>query len=128
MCQPNLQSADDRLEHLEKRIKQLGDKASQLLLFLSFALVVAAILETQGNKFGPCQTMLLTFAMRCWAGAIFPILVGVLPVKEIRERCEKWYSIVRWSKFALLWAAIICIIIGTIFFVCAIWRVGMVHW
>jgi hypothetical protein len=128
MCQPNTESSSEKLKHLEKRIKQLGDKANQLLLFLSFALVVAAILETTDDKLGTCQRMLLTFGMRCWAFAIFPILIGVLPVKEIRERCEKWYNIVRWSKFVLLWVAIFSIIIGTLFFMCAIWRVGMAKW
>jgi hypothetical protein len=130
MCQPNPASSDvdrsnEKLRQLEGRIKQLGDKASQLLLFLSFALVVAAILETQGKKLGFSQTMLMTFGMRCWVGAIFPILIGVLPLKEIREGCARWYNIVRWSKFALLWAAICCIIIGAIFFLCAIWWLGM---
>jgi hypothetical protein len=129
MRQPNPQSPGsdcscDRLRDLEKRIKQLGDKASQLLLFLSFALVVAAILETQGNL-SPSQTMLITFGMRCWTGAIFPILISVLPVKEIREHSEKWYEIVRWSKFVLLWIAISCIFVGAIFFLCAIWRLRM---
>jgi hypothetical protein len=125
MCQPSAESPDDRVKRLEKRIKQLGDKASQLLLFLSFALVVAAILESEGNALGPLQRMLLTIGMRCWGIAIFPILFGVLPVKEIGGRSEKWYSVVCWSKFVLLWAAIICVIIGTVYFVCAIWRASM---
>jgi hypothetical protein len=128
MCQPNPASMEDRLKHLEDRIKELNEKASQLLLFLSFALVVAAILETQGDKLGHCQTTFLTFGMRCWAVAIFPILIGVLPVKEIRERDEKWYSSVQWFKFAMLGVAIVCIMIGTLFFVCAIWRIGLVSW
>src|SRR5208282_5186430 len=107
MSQPNPQplssdGSSDRLKHLEKRINQLNKKASQLLLFLSFALVVAAILETQGGELGSCQTMLLTFGMRFRVCAIFPILIGILPVIEIRECCEEWYNIVRWSKFALL--------------------------
>jgi hypothetical protein len=101
------------IRKLEKRIKQLGDKANQLLLFLSFAFVVAAILETTGDKLERPR-MFLTFGVRCWAAAIFPIPIGVLPIKEIRERCENWYNIVRWSKFALLWAPILSIIIGTL--------------
>lgn len=120
-------NADCRLKNLRSRIKQLGDKATQLLTFLSFALVVAAILETQGQKLGPCQTTLMTFAMRCWAGAIFPILIGILPVKEINEDSVKWYNFVRWAKFALLWVAIIAISVGAGFFVCAIWRLGMIQ-
>jgi membrane protease YdiL (CAAX protease family) len=126
---PNAESSEDRLRRLEDRIKQLGDKANQLLIFLSFALVVAVILGTQGNKqLGPRQAMLLIIGMRFWASALFPILISVLPLKEIREGSEKWYSAVRWIKFWLLWPAIVCIFIGTIFFVCAIWRVGVVQW
>lgn len=122
------ESADCTLAHLEERIKQLGDKADQLLLFLSFALVVAAILKTQGDKLGPCQGALLTFGMRCWVGAIFPVLISVLPAKEIRERSPKWYNIVRWSKFVLLWLAICWIFLGAIFCLCAIWSLGMHKW
>lgn len=120
MTEPTFES----LGGLEKRIEELNNKATQLLLFLSFALVVAAILETQGNKFGPSQTMLLTLGMRFWAVAIFPILIGVLPAKEIRPDRDRWYPLVCRSKFWLLWVAIVCIIIGTIFFACAIWQAG----
>jgi hypothetical protein len=94
------------LRSLEQRIKELNDKATQLLTFLSFALVVAAILETSsGNRLGVCQAILVTFAMRCWVFAIFPILVGILPVKAL-----------------LLCAAILLILFGTLFFLCAIWN------
>jgi hypothetical protein len=127
--QPNPKPPSGRLKHLQIRIKQLGDKATQLLLFLSFALVAAVLLETSNpHLLGRRQTTLLTFAMRCWAGAIFPILVGVLPVKELSDQSEEWYNIVRWSKFVLIWVSIILIILGTIFFVCAIWTVGMAQW
>lgn len=118
----------DRVKDLEDRIKQLSDKASQLLLFLSFALVVAALLETQGDRLGSSQTVFLTIGMRCWAAAIFPILIGILPMKEIRERSEQWYNIVRWSKFTFLWIAICGIFLGAIFFLGAIWRLGMNKW
>ncbi len=130
MSQPTSESANDteRLKALEKRIKQLGDKASQLLLFLSFALVVAALLETQGDRLGPCQTAFITTAMRFWVGAIFPILVSILPLKEIRENCTPWYNFVRWSKFGLLWAAIFSVFIGALFFLLGVWRLGLGKW
>jgi hypothetical protein len=118
----------ERLKALEKRIKQLGDKASQLLLFLSFALVVAALLETQGDKLGSCQTAFVTTSMRFWVGAIFPILIAILPVKEIRENCTRWYNSVRWFKFGLLWAAIFSVSIGGIFFLLGVWRLGLGKW
>lgn len=128
MCQPTPPFSEAKIKNLEKRIKELNNKASQLLLFLSFALVVAAVLETEGNKLGTCQTMLLTFGMRCWAIAIFPVLIGVLPVKEIRERDEAWYVSVQRFKFWTLGTAIVCIMLGTLFFVCAIWRIGLGQW
>jgi hypothetical protein len=133
MSQPTSEPANDsyekeRLNALQKRIEQLGDKASQLLLFLSFALVVAAILETQGDRLGPCQTVFLTTAMRFWVGAIFPILLGVLPLKEIRENCTRWYNLVRWTKFGLLWAAISSVFIGAILFLLGVWRLGLGKW
>ncbi|HET6931766.1 MAG TPA: hypothetical protein VFI45_15675 [Candidatus Acidoferrum sp.] len=133
MNQPNSESASEtyekeRLKTLETRIEQLGEKATQLLLFLSFALVVAAILETQGCKLGPCQTAFVTTAMRFWVGAIFTILLGILPVKEIREDCAGWYNFVRWAKFGLLWASIFSVFIGAIFFLFGIWRLGLGKW
>jgi hypothetical protein len=124
------ESADnaEKLKALEDRIEQLGSKASQLLLFLSFALVVAAILETQGNKLGPHQTTFMTIAMRFWAGAIFPILIGILPAKEIKENNTRWYSFVRWSNFTLLCIAVFGVFVGAVFFLLGIWRIGPQSW
>lgn len=109
----------DALEHLERRIKELGDKSSQTLLFLSFALVVVATLLDK-SRFSSAQQNHLINAMRWWAGAIFPILVGILPVKEIRERNQLWYDAVRWGKFLLLWASLLCIGFGAFHFMRAI--------
>lgn len=126
---PNFQAVttvpedERRLQALEARINELNHKATQLLTFLSFALVVAAILQTSsGSRLGICQTMSVTFAMRCWVVAIFPILIGILPVKEIRQGTVSWYRVVRYSKALLLCAAMLLIAIGTLFFLCAIWN------
>ncbi len=67
---------------LEKRIAELGEKSSQTLLFLSFALVVVATLLP---KISSSQQMTLRLAMSWWTWALFPVVVGILPVKEIRE-------------------------------------------
>ncbi len=90
--------------------------------------MIAAILETTGDKLGQCQAMLLTFGMRFWSIAIFPILFGILPVKEIRGSDETWYTFIRRGKIVALWVAIIFIMIGTLFFACAIWRIGAIKW
>ena len=58
---------------LKDRIKELNDKASQLLLFFSFAIVGAATLNSQAAR----------AAMRSWVGAVFIVLVALLPLKEI---------------------------------------------
>jgi hypothetical protein len=76
-----------------KRIKELNDKATQVLLFLSFAMVAAVTLRpnlTHG------QELAVTLAMRWWTGAIFFALVCFL----------------RRLKAVVLWLALICLAIG----------------
>ncbi len=98
-----------RTKRLEKRIKELGEKSSQTLLFLSFALVVAATLK---DKSASSQQSALRLAMWWWSWALFPILVGILPLKEIREGNYCWYCFLRWLKSALLWIAVVFIACG----------------
>ena len=101
---------------LEIRIDELGDKSSQLLLFLSFAITAAAVLRSSQTPVGAYQQAALTHAMRWWIGAVFPILVGILPVKEIKWGSPRWYRIVRWSKVGFLWVAIVLIVFGAMQF------------
>jgi hypothetical protein len=119
---------NNETKELSDRIKELGDKPSQVLTFLSFALVVVVLLETsQDHVFTPHQKCLATIAMRWWAGAIFPILLGVLPWKEfcIFFGCNEpsWYRKIRVLKFVLLWIAVPMIIVGAFELCRAIWRV-----
>jgi hypothetical protein len=79
----------------EERIKQLSDKSSQTLLFLSFALVVVATLK---DKAPSSHQFALREAMRWWSWALFPIIIGVLPLKEFGEDSSRWYRIVRLFK------------------------------
>ena len=58
--------------------------------------------------------------MRWWIGAVFFVLVAILPVKEFRENNLSWYHIIRWLKVALLWAALACIFWGALQFIHAI--------
>lgn len=58
MCQSEVVSGDDAkrtIEHLRKRIKELGDKATQLLTFLSFALVVPPYWKLREINLGPVK-------------------------------------------------------------------------
>jgi hypothetical protein len=93
------------INDLSNRIKELGDKSTQLLTFLSFALVVVVLLwSSDGPKFK--QNSSLVLAMYWWVRAIFPILIGILPWKEFRENNLRWYKFIRWSKVGILWLAI----------------------
>ena len=49
-------------------------------------------------------------------GAIFPTVIGILPLKEIRDRDVQWYRALLWVRFVLMWSAIACIFVGAIWF------------
>jgi hypothetical protein len=103
------------LLELEGRIKELNDKFSQTLLFLSFALVVVATLK---EKVTPAHLVALESVARWWSLSLFPTLAGILPLKEfaylpcLNQRKEGWYCIVRGSKVVFLWIAILLISFG----------------
>ena len=101
---------EDQLEFHSARIRELNDKATQVLLFLSFAMLAAGTLRlipalTGGQKFA------VTSAMRWWTVAIFPALVCVAPLKDVRTTV-RWYTFVHWLKFGFLWMALACLAIG----------------
>lgn len=63
----------DKLEHLDKRIKDLNDKGTQVLLFLSFAIAAAVLLwSNKPSSMNATQENLLLGATHCWVWAIFP--------------------------------------------------------
>jgi hypothetical protein len=107
------------LDVLSRRIRELGDKATQLLTFLSFALVAAILL--QPSLAGPCQKAAMKWAIRFWVTAIFPILLNVLPVKEVAWESPRWYERVRNGKVVFLWVAVVLIAGGAVAFLCAVW-------
>jgi hypothetical protein len=112
-----------KLEELSKRIKELGNKSTQILIFLSFALVVVATLLTNPNL-DSTRRAAITLTMRWWAAAIFPVILGIVPVKEIKWDDLRWYCFVRWIKVGLLWLAAVCIFIGALHFACALWSLA----
>lgn len=113
---------DDSDNQISGRIKDLGDKATQLLLFLSFALLAAVTLRTaQPNVLTPCQMPVLRWAVRLWVISLFPILACVLPVKEFFLGLGLSLACVRSYKVVLLRTAIAGIVIGTLLFLCAVW-------
>jgi len=108
---------NEDLEELSKRIKELGDKATQLLLFLSFAMVsVATLKSSQGinASWYPLDT-----AFFWWKLALLPTLFCVVPLKEISRKNEKAYSNIIKVKLVFLYLAILLIIIGVGYFIAA---------
>jgi hypothetical protein len=98
---------------LSKRIDELNNKCTQVLLFLTFAIAAAVLLwSNKPSSLLPSQLDLVLGAMKWWVGAIFPTLLGIIPLKEVRENDSRWYAVLRWMKFCALWAAIICIAWG----------------
>jgi hypothetical protein len=94
---------------IKKRIKELGEKSSQTLIFLSFALIVVATLKDKSDS---SRQVALRCAMYWWSWAIFPVVLGILPLKECKWENQRWYSILRWIKVVLLWIAVILILHG----------------
>jgi hypothetical protein len=107
---------------LSRRINELGDKATQLLTFLSFAMVSAVLLETaQPPLLAPHQRGAIRWAMRLWVMALFPILINVFPVKDLKWGNARWYHCARWGKFGLLGSSILLISGGMVKVLCGGW-------
>lgn len=107
---------------LEVRIKELGDKATQLLTFLSFAIAAALVLASSNPVGrGAYQKLSLQLAIRCWVFAFVPILLNVLPVKEILGKTTAGLERIRTGKVLLLWVAVALILAGAGAFLCAMW-------
>lgn len=107
---------------LSERINELSNKATQLLTFLSFAIVSAVLLETaQSPALVLYQRGAIKWAMRFWVMALFPILINVFPVKDLKWSNARWYNRARWGKFGLLGLSILLIICGVAEFLCGIW-------
>lgn len=115
--------SDEKQEALQCRIKELGEKSTQVLTFLSFAIAAVVLLG-----YGPdspshpelSAKVVQSGTLRLWVLAIFPVVAGILPLKEFRRDNPRWYRIVRWFKFWLLWAAIVYIVLGAVQFLRAI--------
>lgn len=118
-------SEDKRTKALLERIKQLGDKSTQVLIFLSFAFLAVIGLESQ--EIAGVHEHSLRWSMRFWSWAVLFILLGVLPVRDAVDYAKNkvwWYECIRWIKVALLTVAVVLIFIGAACFISAIWHVG----
>jgi len=94
-----------QLKVIEDRISELNRKFSQVLLFLSFAIVRLATLETI-PKLEPGEISIYNETLNWWKAALIPTLIGVAPVKEL---FPDHLVRIRTSKIALLWLAIFVI-------------------
>jgi hypothetical protein len=103
-----------RVERLSSRIDELNQKCTQVLIFLSFA-IVAVALSSQSPLLE--NTNLLDKALMRWAVAMFPTALGILPLKDFCDDRLRWYSFVRWLKVVLLWLAVPCVFWGAIDFI-----------
>lgn len=107
-------SKSAKLERLGSRIDELNQKCTQVLLFLSFA-VVSVALSAQSPLLKDAN--LLDKALLKWTMAMFPTVLGILPLKDFFEDRLRWYSFFRWFKVVLLWIAVLCIFWGAIDFI-----------
>jgi len=105
--------SDDRLKELEQRIDELNRKCTQVLMFLSFA-IAAGVLIWSNSALGGVRKALVVDGVERWIWAVFPILAGILPVKDFSNNNVRWYNFLRWLKFVLLWLALVLVCWGAV--------------
>jgi hypothetical protein len=113
-------TSDRRTEDLVRRIEQLGQKSTQVLIFLSFAFLATVTLKAD-RRLTLSEQGDLTHAMRWWSIALPLVLLQVLPVRDVVDYAESWnkaryYELIRWLKVALLIVAVASIIVGASYF------------
>ena len=104
----------EKLSFIATRLSELNNTASQILVFLSFAIVAGVTYLTPTMDLSRRDAVHL--ALRWWIGAIFPTVIGIIPLKELRDRDVAWYRFLLRTRLPLMWVAIICIFIGAIEF------------
>jgi hypothetical protein len=102
----NVGAMSDDIEKISKRINELGKKSGQILLFLSFAMVSVVTLTAAK------ESTALNNALWWWKCALIPILVGILPMKELNWNSPSWYRVIWITRVILLWLAVLLIVIG----------------
>ena len=101
----------------EQRIKELGEKSTQILTFLSFMILATVTLNSDPS--------FKSHVLRFLTIALFPTLAGIVPLKELPFLIRQigidwqiteldWYEWVRWIKIAMLWSTIVLIAIGVL--------------
>jgi hypothetical protein len=103
-----------KLTFIATRLQELNNTASQILIFLSFAIVAGVTYLTPAMDLS--RRTAVHLALRWWIGAIFPTVAGIIPLKELRDKDLVWYRFLLRMRFVLMWSAIICIFIGAVEF------------
>ena len=103
-----------KLSFIASRLTELNNTASQILIFLSFAIVAGVTFLTPAMDLS--RRTAVHLALRWWIGAIFPTVIGIIPLKEVRDKDLVWYRFILRMRLLLMWSAIICIFIGAIQF------------
>jgi hypothetical protein len=115
---PHSENEKEVLDNLSLRLSELNYTSGQVLLFLSFAIVAAVTFLAPGLELS--RRSAVSLALRWWIGAIFPTVIGMIPLKEMRHGNLPWYRFLLWKKLVLLCSAITCIFIGAVQFYKAI--------
>jgi hypothetical protein len=105
---------EGKLSFIALRLQELNNTASQILIFLSFAIVAGVTFLTPAMDLS--RRTAVHLALRWWIGAIFPTVIGIIPLKEVRDKDLAWYRFLLRMRLLLMWSAIICIFIGAIQF------------
>lgn len=108
------QTEPAKLGFIALRLQELNNTASQILIFLSFAIVAGVTYLTPSMELS--RRSATHSALRWWIGAIFPTVLGIIPLKEVKDRDLGWYRFLLWTRLLLMWSAIICIFVGAIQF------------
>lgn len=111
---PDTDSEGGKLNFIAIRLKELNNTASQILIFLSFAIVAGVTVFTPTLDMS--RRTAVHLALRWWIGAIFPTVIGIIPMKEVRDKDVAWYRFLLRMRLLLMWSAIICIFLGAVEF------------
>jgi hypothetical protein len=90
-----------KLSFIASRLQELNNTASQILIFLSFAIVAGVTYLSPSLDLS--RRTAVYWALRWWIGAIFPTVIGIIPLKEVRDRDLVWYRFLLRMRLLLMW-------------------------
>jgi len=109
---------NEKIVHVALRLTELNNTSSQILIFLSFAIVAAVTFLSPALD--PSRRSHINGALHWWIAAIFPTVIGIIPLKELADGSLPWYIFLLWMRYVLLWCDIVFILVGALQFFRAI--------